>query len=279
MSGADNDRAATSSTQPRENKRHRHRTQHKKDNDNANLPNVTDVVGQSSAEGRAQPIRNVAGRHRRPKQQQQTGQSQELDFQTIQTQSQEGASSQQSSSQEQQSQQQQPPNRESLRRKNRPRKGRDRRDTRKSRPDEATVSDHISNPNNLSVAGPGRVFGTGLTQPSCNSFQSQPSSGGQETLRADVPEFVPGQSLHTQGAAVAPVARSVSGKGKGRRSPRGGKSKASGECSAAATAAAFSSTITEKSSADDIATRIHEDIAHNLYECPVCTSEIGKRSK
>lgn len=37
--------------------------------------------------------------------------------------------------------------------------------------------------------------------------------------------------------------------------------------------------VTTKSAADDIATRIHEDIAHNLYECPICTSELGKRSK
>ncbi|KAI5291127.1 FKBP12-associated protein [Ascosphaera acerosa] len=35
----------------------------------------------------------------------------------------------------------------------------------------------------------------------------------------------------------------------------------------------------EKSTADDITTRIHDDIAHNVYECPVCTSEIGPRSK
>ncbi|TPR05628.1 Major Facilitator Superfamily protein [Aspergillus niger] len=37
--------------------------------------------------------------------------------------------------------------------------------------------------------------------------------------------------------------------------------------------------VTTKSTAPDIATRIHEDIAHNLYECPICTSELGKRSR
>lgn len=34
-----------------------------------------------------------------------------------------------------------------------------------------------------------------------------------------------------------------------------------------------------KSKAADIATRTHEDIANNLYECPICTSEIGSKSK
>lgn len=34
-----------------------------------------------------------------------------------------------------------------------------------------------------------------------------------------------------------------------------------------------------KSKAADIATRTHEDIANNLYECPICTSEIGSRSR
>ena len=34
-----------------------------------------------------------------------------------------------------------------------------------------------------------------------------------------------------------------------------------------------------KSKAPDIATRTHEDILNNLYECPICTSEIGRHSK
>lgn len=36
---------------------------------------------------------------------------------------------------------------------------------------------------------------------------------------------------------------------------------------------------TLKSKAADIATRTHEDIANNLYECPICTSEIGSKSR
>ncbi|KAL8823471.1 MAG: hypothetical protein Q9191_005822 [Dirinaria sp. TL-2023a] len=34
-----------------------------------------------------------------------------------------------------------------------------------------------------------------------------------------------------------------------------------------------------KSKAADIPTRTHEDIANNLYECPICTNEIGPKSK
>lgn len=34
-----------------------------------------------------------------------------------------------------------------------------------------------------------------------------------------------------------------------------------------------------RSTAPDIATRIHEDITHNLYECAICTNEIGRTSK
>ncbi|EXJ70745.1 uncharacterized protein A1O5_05735, partial [Cladophialophora psammophila CBS 110553] len=34
-----------------------------------------------------------------------------------------------------------------------------------------------------------------------------------------------------------------------------------------------------RSTAPDIATRIHEDISRNLYECAICTNEIGRSSK
>ena len=34
-----------------------------------------------------------------------------------------------------------------------------------------------------------------------------------------------------------------------------------------------------KSTAADIATRTHEDIAHGAYECPICTSEVGRSSR
>lgn len=37
--------------------------------------------------------------------------------------------------------------------------------------------------------------------------------------------------------------------------------------------------IVSRSTAPDLATRIHEDIAHNTYECAICSNEVGRRSK
>ena len=36
---------------------------------------------------------------------------------------------------------------------------------------------------------------------------------------------------------------------------------------------------TSRSTAPDLATRIHEDIAHNVYECAICSNEVGRKSK
>ncbi|PWY69507.1 hypothetical protein BO70DRAFT_266077, partial [Aspergillus heteromorphus CBS 117.55] len=86
-------------------------------------------------------------------------------------------------------------------------------------------------------------------------------------LRADAPTFVPGGAA--QPAEEVPKGASAAGgagKGKSRaknpqpRPPPPPK-------------------VTTKSVAPDIATRIHEDIAHNLYECPICTAELGKMSR
>ncbi|KAJ5314034.1 uncharacterized protein N7443_000918 [Penicillium atrosanguineum] len=79
-------------------------------------------------------------------------------------------------------------------------------------------------------------------------------------LRADAPDFVPvipATSTHPYQSSTA----SAKGKGKNKAKPPPKPSK-----------------VTIKSTAGDIATRIHEDIAHNLYECPICTSELGRRS-
>ena len=34
-----------------------------------------------------------------------------------------------------------------------------------------------------------------------------------------------------------------------------------------------------RSAAPDLATRIHEDISHNIYECAICSNEVGRKSK
>jgi transcriptional repressor NF-X1 len=69
----------------------------------------------------------------------------------------------------------------------------------------------------------------------------------EQGLRADVPEFVPGQPQKTDSKPHAT-----------RRLPP---------------------KVTTKSTAPDIATRTHEDIANGLYECPICTNELGRKSR
>ncbi|KAK3942193.1 hypothetical protein QBC46DRAFT_380857 [Diplogelasinospora grovesii] len=76
------------------------------------------------------------------------------------------------------------------------------------------------------------------------------SSGLGAGLSADAPEFVPGQ----------PVAASQARPKRSAPRPK-----------PAATVA--------KSSADDLPTRIHEDIDHNQYECVICTNEVTRTSR
>ncbi|KAL5336045.1 hypothetical protein BJX70DRAFT_373696 [Aspergillus crustosus] len=79
-------------------------------------------------------------------------------------------------------------------------------------------------------------------------------------LRADAPAFVPG-STSTGPASSSSAPPAPKGKTKAKTpKPRAPK-------------------VTTKSEAHDIMTRIHEDIAHNLYECPICTIEIGRKSR
>ncbi|KAJ5682161.1 hypothetical protein N7462_005326 [Penicillium macrosclerotiorum] len=107
-------------------------------------------------------------------------------------------------------------------------------------------------------------FGARLTRP-----EPEPEDQAREplaepvaevNLRANAPDFVPG----TPGTPTLASKPSSVEKGKGRAKPKPLQK---------------TPKLTTKSIADDIATRIHEDIAHNLYECPICTSELGRRSK
>ncbi|KAL8754196.1 MAG: hypothetical protein Q9199_004507 [Rusavskia elegans] len=107
---------------------------------------------------------------------------------------------------------------------------------------------------------PGRQFGgrlTTFTEPT--SVAGPPSS----TLSGDAPEFHPGQQQH--GSRPNPS------RGKGKAPPV--------QHVARNNHARHRRDSTLKSTAPDIATRTHEDIANGLYECPICTSEIGRHSK
>ncbi|KAJ5677245.1 uncharacterized protein N7477_002878 [Penicillium maclennaniae] len=107
-----------------------------------------------------------------------------------------------------------------------------------------------------------RGFGARLTRSDQDGTISHPElvTEADASLRADAPDFVPGPPATS--TLVPPSTASTKGKGKTKAKlpPKPHK-------------------VTTKSTAGDIATRIHEDIAHNLYECPICTSELGRRSK
>ncbi|KAJ5782355.1 Zinc finger NF-X1-type [Penicillium paradoxum] len=106
-----------------------------------------------------------------------------------------------------------------------------------------------------------RGFEAQLTRPDqAGNGPSLDSTDHDHGLRADVADFVPGMPSFAQGPS-SESAPSTKGKGKARQ-PRAPPPK-----------------VTTKSTADDLATRIHEDISHNLYECPICCSELGRRSK
>ncbi|CRL27693.1 Zinc finger, NF-X1-type [Penicillium camemberti] len=108
-----------------------------------------------------------------------------------------------------------------------------------------------------------RGFEAQLTRPDQAENATLDGAGHlhDHSLRPDVPDFVPGMPSSQQ---RQPAESTPSSKGKGKaRQPR----------------APPPPKVTAKSTADDLATRIHEDISHNLYECPICCSELGRRSK
>ncbi|OJJ36909.1 hypothetical protein ASPWEDRAFT_107626 [Aspergillus wentii DTO 134E9] len=113
----------------------------------------------------------------------------------------------------------------------------------------------------------GRAFQGQLTrtdQGSEDSVQDNAGDANDPGLRADAPVFVPGTQPNgapPSEASKATPPTNLKGKSKAKNTqPRPPK-------------------VTTKSVAPDIATRIHEDIGHNLYECPICTSELGRRSR
>ena len=96
--------------------------------------------------------------------------------------------------------------------------------------------------------------------------------GGRLTrLHPDAPTFVP--------ASIAPLPQPNTQANNNSRqtSGRQGKKAAIQPQAAAQTRGRRGSLA--RSTAPDIATRIHEDISHNVYECAICTNEVGRSSK
>ncbi|PLB36609.1 putative NF-X1 finger transcription factor [Aspergillus candidus] len=108
---------------------------------------------------------------------------------------------------------------------------------------------------------PDRVAGAEAEE---GAEQQSQENGVPEGLRADAPTFVPGGT---------PNGDTPTGPREKSASASKGKSKAKVKNPPPPPK------VTTKSTAPDIATRIHEDIAHTLYECPICTGELGRRSR
>jgi len=111
---------------------------------------------------------------------------------------------------------------------------------------------------NGSIIRPGRQFGGQLTA----TEEPQSSTQATSTLQADAPEFLPGQP-HQQ-----------------RSTPkRGGKPVQTPLPKPHPKAPRARRASILKSTASDIATRTHEDITNQVYECPICTNEVNPNSK
>ncbi|KAL8646616.1 MAG: hypothetical protein Q9210_006035 [Variospora velana] len=133
------------------------------------------------------------------------------------------------------------------------------RDTHASNSSNANVrqlTGNVTGSTSVTRLPTGRQFGGQLTTP---LDPTDPSSNSTHTMSADAPEFRPGQP-HQPGpkgshnVRKAPAAQHTHSQRHRRDSGL-------------------------KSNAPDIATRTHEDIANSLYECPICTSEVGRNSK
>ncbi|EER36848.1 nuclear transcription factor [Histoplasma capsulatum var. duboisii H88] len=114
------------------------------------------------------------------------------------------------------------------------------------------------------VAGMGRLFGGQLTREEPQTADDGGSDKSlvqveQATLRPNAPEFIPG--VHVATPTPTPTTTSTHTPTRNwerTRQPRPPKA---------------------KSTASDIATRTHEDITNGVYECPICTSELGRKTK
>lgn len=98
--------------------------------------------------------------------------------------------------------------------------------------------------------------------PPVRNAGSRPFGGRLTQLQPEAPAFVP--------ASVSPTA-SVTSQMKTARPPRQGRKPPPQSQPRRGSLS--------RSTAPDIATRIHEDISHGVYECAICTNEVTRHSK
>ncbi|ODH48311.1 hypothetical protein GX48_05619 [Paracoccidioides brasiliensis] len=120
------------------------------------------------------------------------------------------------------------------------------------------------------VTGTARSFGGRLTREEpegTNNVRGDAflDRGDQASLQHNAPEFVPGVQVYPPSS--------------GRPFRTLTSASSAGFQKSVPTPAHTRSATKTKSTAHDIATCTHEDIANGLYECPICTSELGRKSK
>ncbi|KAL2380798.1 hypothetical protein RJZ90_004388 [Blastomyces dermatitidis] len=108
----------------------------------------------------------------------------------------------------------------------------------------------------------GRSFGGQLTREAPETAEEgrgdgSSAQGEQGSLRPSAPEFIPGVQV-PMSTTTPTLSHSSTPIRERTRQPRPPKA---------------------KSTAHDIATRTHEDIANGIYECPICTNELGRKTR
>lgn len=114
----------------------------------------------------------------------------------------------------------------------------------------------------------GQPISTEESAPPIRNAAGRPFGGQLTRLHAEAPAFIP--------ASVSPVPATNSQNTHSKpRPPRTGRNP---QTKPKAQQQGRRGSLS-RSTAPDIATRIHEDILHHVYECAICTSEISRNSK
>ena len=116
-----------------------------------------------------------------------------------------------------------------------------------------------------------------LRPPLGDTRRTRPDEVADSRLHGDAPTFVPASLLSTANQARSRRPQTS------RPPPKGLRNHTPAIASTAPSQAAMGlgkrRASQLRSTAPDIATRIHEDIGKNIYECAICTNEVGSKSK